>query len=99
MRPTSTSTSTFLAAVLATRLASPALAADGEADATPGARTVEAGDAERARIVDGEDRQKSKDTRSPPRAGDDLETCRRDADGMRGPERSRFMTQCLKERK
>jgi hypothetical protein len=33
------------------------------------------------------------------RAGDDLESCRRDADGMRGPERSRFMTQCLKERK
>ena len=33
------------------------------------------------------------------RAGDDLETCKRDADGMRGPERSRFMTQCLKERK
>jgi hypothetical protein len=33
------------------------------------------------------------------RTGDDLESCRRDADGMRGPERSRFMTQCLKDRK
>ena len=29
----------------------------------------------------------------------DLESCKRDADGMRGPERSRFMTSCLKARK
>ena len=33
------------------------------------------------------------------RGDDDLTSCRRDADGMRGPERSRFMTRCLKERK
>jgi hypothetical protein len=30
---------------------------------------------------------------------DGLDTCKRDADGMKGPERSRFMTACLKERK
>ena len=29
----------------------------------------------------------------------DLESCKRDADGMKGPERSRFMTACLKDRK
>jgi hypothetical protein len=33
------------------------------------------------------------------RTGDDLESCKRDADGMKGPERSRFMTECLRERK
>ncbi len=31
--------------------------------------------------------------------GGDLASCKRDADGMRGPERSRFMTACLRERK
>jgi hypothetical protein len=30
---------------------------------------------------------------------DSLDTCKRDADGKKGPERSRFMTACLKERK
>jgi hypothetical protein len=30
---------------------------------------------------------------------DELDTCKRDAEGMKGPERSRFMTACLKERK
>ncbi len=29
---------------------------------------------------------------------DDLDTCKRDAEGMKGPERSRFMTACLKDR-
>jgi hypothetical protein len=33
------------------------------------------------------------------RPGSDLESCKRDADGMKGPERSRFMTECLKQRK
>ena len=28
----------------------------------------------------------------------DLDTCKRDANGMKGPERSRFMTACLKDR-
>jgi hypothetical protein len=41
----------------------------------------------------------ARDARKSARTGDDLESCRRDADGMRGPERSRFMTQCLKDRK
>ena len=30
---------------------------------------------------------------------DQLDTCKREADGKKGPERSRFMTACLKERK
>ena len=33
------------------------------------------------------------------RPGDELDTCKRDAEGMKGPARSRFMTACLKERK
>jgi hypothetical protein len=41
----------------------------------------------------------TREPRKSGRTGDDLESCRRDADGMRGPERSRFMTQCLKDRK
>ena len=40
-----------------------------------------------------------KEARAAPRTGDDLASCKRDADGMRGPDRSRFMTQCLRERK
>ena len=85
--------------MLAALLASPVLAADSEAEAATPARTAEAVDGDRARNAEDDDRQKSKDARRPARVGDDLETCRRDADGMRGPERSRFMTQCLKERK
>jgi hypothetical protein len=34
-----------------------------------------------------------------PRREDNLDTCKRDADGMKGPERSRFMTECLKQRR
>jgi hypothetical protein len=29
----------------------------------------------------------------------DLESCRDDADGKKGPERSRFMTACIRDRK
>jgi hypothetical protein len=36
--------------------------------------------------------------RKPQRTRDDLDTCKRDAEGMKGPERSRFMTACLKDR-
>lgn len=36
--------------------------------------------------------------RKPQRTRDDLDTCKRDAAGMKGPERSRFMTACLKDR-
>jgi hypothetical protein len=45
------------------------------------------------------ERGEKKDERAQERTGDDLASCKRDADGMRGPERSRFMTQCLKERR
>ena len=40
-----------------------------------------------------------KDSAPAVRGSDDLSTCKRDADGMHGPERSRFMTQCLRERR
>jgi hypothetical protein len=43
--------------------------------------------------------ERSDDRKKDARGGDDLTTCKRDADGMRGPERSRFMTDCLKERR
>ena len=33
------------------------------------------------------------------KAPNEFVSCKRDADGMTGPERSRFMTTCLKERK
>jgi hypothetical protein len=79
-------------------IAAPAFAANTDADAVSVAQTAEGADAERPH-TDGDDRQKGKDARRQPRVGDDLDSCRRDADGMRGPERSRFMTQCLKERK
>ena len=36
--------------------------------------------------------------RKPQQTRDDLDTCKRDAEGMKGPERSRFMTACLKDR-
>ena len=45
------------------------------------------------------ERTSKNDNRAEDRAGGDLASCKRDADGMRGPERSRFMTQCLRERK
>jgi hypothetical protein len=43
--------------------------------------------------------QKAASSEKVPKPPDDLSSCRRDADGMRGPERSRFMTSCLRERK
>ena len=47
------------------------------------------------------DQKSSADHAQPkePKREDNLDTCKRDADGMKGPERSRFMTQCLKERR
>ena len=80
-----------IALALAALALPPAHAADGDGDgeraAKPEARQS------------GEDRNGEKEQHTESRAGDDLTTCKRDADGMRGPERSRFMTQCLKERK
>lgn len=40
------------------------------------------------------DRARKKDERRP----DDLESCKRDATDLHGPERARFMTDCLRER-
>jgi hypothetical protein len=56
-------------------------------------------DSKGAREPNKETDQGARDPRKNARTGDDLDSCRRDADGMRGPERSRFMTQCLRERK
>ena len=85
----------IIAAALAALMAAPAFAAVNEGDGeTRSAQTAVEGDAERER-----ERERGRDMRKPERAGADLESCKRDADGMRGPERSRFMTQCLRERK
>ena len=43
---------------------------------------------------DKRDRAGKKDERRP----DDLESCKRDATELHGPERARFMTECLRER-
>jgi hypothetical protein len=86
-------------AVLAFSALSAVFAADNDGETVPVAQSAESADTDRARSSDGDERQKSRETRRQPRIGDDLESCKRDADGMRGPERSRFMTQCLKERK
>ena len=79
-----------IALLLAALAAPPAFAADTGRDDGKGAS---------ARSSDDGERPTKQEKRSDERAGDDLASCKRDADGMRGPERSRFMTQCLKERK
>ena len=60
---------------------------------------VNAADADKA----GGRQQKGQDQKAAPgekaaKSPDDLTSCKRDADGMKGPERSRFMTSCLRER-
>jgi hypothetical protein len=48
----------------------------------------------------GDDGARAKQEKGAEERGEsDVASCKRDADGMRGPQRSRFMTQCLKERK
>jgi hypothetical protein len=42
---------------------------------------------------------KASSTNPEDKGPNDLESCKRDADGMKGPERSRFMTSCIKARK
>ena len=68
-----------------------ARAADNEpkqAEQTEQTATREEKSAQKAAAIDPADK-----------APNDLESCRRDAEGMKGPERSRFMTSCLKARK
>jgi hypothetical protein len=82
-------------------LARPAAHA-AEADAVDGVVATGSADGDRPRPQTGDrtnDRTPARDRPDTARVGDDLDSCKRDADGMRGPERSRFMTQCLKERK
>ena len=66
----------------------------------PLARAADVEAADKGAAATGSEPDVRQDRRAPPeRKSDDLTTCKRDADGMRGPERSRFMTRCLKERK
>ena len=78
-------------ALTAAALAALALPAAAAADGDRGGKSANA-------AAESETRPKQ-DRRAEERGGSDLASCKRDADGMRGPERSRFMTQCLKERK
>jgi hypothetical protein len=80
----------LIALLLAALAAPPAYAAD--ADTTRDGRGASGRSAE-----DGE--RTAKPEKREERTGDDLASCKRDADGKRGPERSRYMTQCLRERK
>ena len=82
--------STTIVLLLAALASPPAFAADTSRDD---------GKSESARPSDDGERAARQDKRESERVGDDLASCKRDADGMRGPERSRFMTQCLRERK
>jgi hypothetical protein len=85
----------FFAAALA-GLAAPSAAA---ADATHAPRSAREAAAAAARAHGGKpDTHREDGSPQPKSGGDDLTTCKRDADGMRGPERSRFMTECLRER-
>lgn len=78
----------LVAAALAALALPPAHAAESD-------RREKAADAPAAGRIE----QDAKKARPAERLGDDLGSCKRDADGMRGPERSRFMTQCLRERR
>ena len=80
----------LVALALAAVALPPALAANADGDA---------GKPADARSAEDADRGDKADKRDTARNGDDLDSCKRDADGMRGPQRSRFMTRCLKERK
>ena len=75
--------------LLAALAAPPAYAAD----------TVRDGKGASGRSSDDGERTAKPEKRTEERTGDDLASCKRDADGKRGPERSRYMTQCLRERK
>ena len=79
----------LVALLLAALAAPPAYAADTVRDARGAS----------GRSSDDGERIAKPEKRNEERTGDDLASCKRDADGMRGPERSRFMTQCLRERK
>ena len=80
-------------ALLLAALAAPPAYADADA------ATVRDGRGAIGRSSDDGERTAKPERPSEERTGDDLASCKRDADGKRGPERSRFMTQCLKERK
>jgi hypothetical protein len=100
----------LVAAALAALALPPAHAADGDkgSGARAAAKTEQKVKKDTAAAERSADRKKDaaaepgddrKEARPAARVGDDLTTCKRDADGMRGPERSRFMTDCLKERR
>lgn len=84
------------AALLAAALAvSPAaLASNRDSKAGAPDRSADKNAEKTAERKSADDRGSAKD-----QPEDNLESCKRDADGMKGPERSRFMTECLKERR
>ena len=53
--------------------------------------------AERTEAQD-QSRKDTAEKKRPIRTRDDLDSCKRDAEGMKGPERARFLTECLRER-
>ena len=74
-----------------------ATAALGIALCVGSAHAVEAEDTKSERA----DEQPRKNGAAKKRTGktrDDLDSCKRDAEGMKGPERARFLTECLRER-
>ena len=85
-------------ALIAVLLGALAVTSAGAAEERDGDKGGDAEKSVAAAEPHSEDRGAKKDTRTGA-SGSDLVTCKRDADGMRGPERSRFMTQCLRERK
>ncbi|HEX2829823.1 MAG TPA: hypothetical protein VHP37_25980 [Burkholderiales bacterium] len=93
--------SATIALLLAALAAPPALAADRARDGSDAASSddIEHTAKQEKRVDEPEKRSEEQEKRAVERIGDDLASCKRDADGMRGPERSRFMTKCLRERK
>ena len=88
--PRMRSASTLAAGWLAVALAlSPAALAAGEND----------GDSKTAQAEQRERDTAKASTERGDKPTTDLESCKRDAEGMKGPDRSRFMTACLRERK
>ena len=62
-----------------------------------GALAVESEETKSERTEE-QSRKDGAEKKRPNRTRDDLDSCKRDAEGMKGPERARFMTECLRER-
>ena len=63
------------------------------------AHAVEAEETKSERAEEEQSRKDDAEEKKRPfRTRDDLDSCKRDAEGLKGPERARFMTECLRER-